>query len=73
MKTTQSTIRQKTFENNEQLEWLHLGIISTKNLSKLLQGSTNVRTHSTSLLIRKENLGKLRICRAKYRKNFERS
>ena len=28
-KTTQSTIRQKTFENNEQLEWLHLGIIST--------------------------------------------
>ena len=24
-----STIRQKTFENNEQLEWLHLGIIST--------------------------------------------
>ena len=41
-KTTQSTIRQKTFENNEQLEWLHLGIISTKNLSKV---STKTRVN----------------------------
>ena len=31
LKTIKSTIRQKTFENNEQLEWLHLGNISTSN------------------------------------------
>ena len=38
-----STIRQKTFENNEQLEWLHLGIISTGTGSFVPSG------HLTSL------------------------
>ena len=38
-----STIRQKTFENNEQLEWLHLGIISTGTGSFVPSG------HFTSL------------------------